>query len=92
MSGPTVPISVGLHATKYRAEGESFEQGMKRVANALKDDQPHFKAFRDILMDMRFMPGGRVQAAMGAPNSVLGYPATSGRRGRWVHLRGRGCD
>ncbi len=73
MSGPTLPISVGLHATKYRTEGESFEQGMKRVANALKDDQPHFKSFRDILMDMRFMPGGRVQAAMGAPKIVTPY-------------------
>lgn len=73
MSGPTLPISVSLHAAKYRSEGETFEEGMTRIANALKDDQPHFSAFRDILMDMRFMPGGRVQAAMGAPKAVTPY-------------------
>lgn len=73
MAGPTLPISVEIHADKYRNEGETFEVGMTRIANALKDDTPHFKAFRSILMDMRFLPGGRVQAAMGAPKTVTPY-------------------
>ena len=71
--GPTLPISAEIHAKKYRAEGETFEQAMARVAFSLKDDQPHFTAFRDILMDMRFLPGGRVQAAMGSPKVVTPY-------------------
>jgi len=71
--GPTLPISVDLYGTKYLAEGESFEQGMRRVANALKDDQPHFNAFLDITMTQRFMAAGRVQAAMGAVKTVTPY-------------------
>ena len=35
------------------------------MANALKDDDEHYHAFRDILLDMRFMPAGRVQAGHG---------------------------
>lgn len=73
MSGPTLPISCELHAMKYREEGETFPKAMRRVAFALKDDEPHFKAFLDILMDMRFLPAGRVQAAMGAAKIVTPY-------------------
>ena len=46
---------------------------MTRVANALKDDEGHFQEFRNILYDMRFMPAGRVQSAMGAPRRVTPY-------------------
>lgn len=73
MRGPTLPISVSTQSLKYLLENESFETGMKRIANALKDDQQHFKAFREILTDQRFMPGGRVQSAMGSPREVTPY-------------------
>jgi ribonucleoside-diphosphate reductase alpha chain len=46
---------------------------MNRVSGALKDDDKHWREFRDILMDMRFMPAGRVQSAMGAARSVTPY-------------------
>ena len=58
---------------KYRSKGESFRAAMARVANSLKDDEAHFQSFRDILYDMRFMPAGRVQSAMGAPRRVTPY-------------------
>lgn len=73
MQGPTLPISEEVHAKKYRAPGETFRDAMGRIANALKDDQPHYRKFRDILMDQRFCPGGRVQSAMGATKSVTPY-------------------
>ena len=71
--GPTLTISEDIHAMKYRGKNETFKEAMTRVADALKDDETHFKAFRDILYDMRFLPAGRVQAAMGAPREVTPY-------------------
>jgi ribonucleoside-diphosphate reductase alpha chain len=73
LTGPQLPISEEIHALKYRTEGETFKEAMTRVADALKDDQEHFLQFRDILYDMRFLPAGRVQAAMGAPRTVTPY-------------------
>lgn len=73
MHGPTLAISEEIHAEKYRGEGESFREGMGRVANALKDGEEHYKELREILLDMRFMPAGRVQAAMGSTKNVTAY-------------------
>jgi len=71
--GPTLPFSQELHAAKYRAINESFEQCATRQADALKDGEDHFRAYRDILLDQRFLPGGRVQNAMGSPRIVTPY-------------------
>lgn len=71
--GPTLPISQEIHAMKYRLKGETFTQAMTRVADALKDSPKHFDDLRDILYHQRFMPAGRVQAAMGAPRQVTPY-------------------
>ena len=58
---------------KYRSVGETFKEAMTRVADALKDGEDHFEAFRGILYNMRFLPAGRVQSAMGAPRRVTPY-------------------
>lgn len=71
--GPTLPISEEIHAMKYRTKGESFKEAMTRVADALKDNEDHYRTFRKILLDQRFLPAGRVQAAMGAPRAVTAY-------------------
>ncbi len=71
--GPALPISQEIHAMKYRLKGETFTQAMTRVADALKDSPKHFDDLRDILYHQRFMPAGRVQAAMGAPRQVTPY-------------------
>lgn len=73
MNGPSNPFSEKLHAMKYRGEGESFREGGNRLASALKDDDKHYHEFREILLDMRFWPAGRVQAAMGSAKSVTPY-------------------
>ncbi|KKN53711.1 hypothetical protein LCGC14_0599660 [marine sediment metagenome] len=64
--GPTLAFSESIHAEKYRSKGESFKEAMNRVAGALSDNPDHFKAFRDTLLSMRFMPGGRIQSAIGS--------------------------
>jgi ribonucleoside-diphosphate reductase alpha chain len=71
--GPTLAVSEEIHTMKYRLRGEDFKQAMTRVAGALKDNEEHFQQFRDILLEQRFLPAGRVQAAMGAPRQVTPY-------------------
>lgn len=71
--GPQTAYSDQLHAEKYRLPGETFREAMGRVASALKDDTSHYHEFRDILLGQRFMPAGRVQAAMGSPKHVTPY-------------------
>lgn len=58
---------------KYRSKGESFKEAMVRVADALKDNEEHYLQFKEILLDQRFLPAGRVQAAMGAPREVTSF-------------------
>ena len=71
--GPTLPISIELDEMKYRQPGESFRDKCSRIADSLKDDDAHYNSFRDALLDMRFLPAGRVQAAMGAARQVTPY-------------------
>lgn len=71
--GPTLPISKEIMEMKYLLKGESFKEGATRVANSLKDSEDHFQALRNILMTQRFLVGGRVFAAMGAPRQVTPY-------------------
>lgn len=71
--GPTLEVSKSVHAMKYRSKGESFKEAMVRVADALKDNEEHFIETKEILLNQRFLPAGRVQAAMGAPRSVTAF-------------------
>jgi ribonucleoside-diphosphate reductase alpha chain len=71
--GPTQPFSRELHAQKYRQEGESFREAMNRVASGLSDGPDHYHAFRDVLLGMRFMPAGRIQAAIGSSRATTPY-------------------
>ncbi len=58
---------------KYLQEGETPREGCIRVAHALKDSEEHYDAFKEILIDQRFLPGGRIQAAVGATRLVTPY-------------------
>ena len=73
MYGPQVPVCDELHATKYRLPNESFEESVSRNAAAMSDDQDHRALLKDILLNQRFMPAGRVQSAMGSPRDVTAY-------------------
>lgn len=71
--GPKTPLAKELMEMKYLLNGETFKEGMSRVANALKDSDDHYHGFRDTLLNQRFLPGGRVQSAVGAPRQVTPY-------------------
>lgn len=68
--GPTLEISKEIHQTKYRAEGETFEDSINRQSSVLSDSDEHRHALSDILLNQRFMAAGRVQAAIGSPRRV----------------------
>lgn len=73
MTGPSLAFSDKLHAEKYRAKGETFRESQLRVASALADNKDHFDALRDILLDQRFLPAGRIQAAVGSTKAITPY-------------------
>jgi ribonucleoside-diphosphate reductase alpha chain len=58
---------------KYRLEGETFDGKIKRIAKALSDGIEHQYQLEDILGNMRFLPAGRVQNAMGSPRITTAY-------------------
>ena len=72
-SGPSMPLSKEIDEMKYRQEGESFEDKVKRIANALADDEDHKLEFEEILGEMRFLCAGRVQSASGAKRIVTSF-------------------
>lgn len=71
--GPQTEASKKFHAFKYRAPGETFYAAMTRIASGLQEDPEHFQAFRQILLEQRFLPGGRIQSAIGSTKSVTAF-------------------
>ena len=70
---PKTPIAELIHSTKYRVPGETFRDSVQRVAFALSDSGDHYHSIRKILLEQRFMPAGRVQAAIGSGRNVTPY-------------------
>lgn len=92
--GPNQPHSSQVHAEKYRDAGESFESAMERIAMGITDNADHYDQFLSIINDMRFMPAGRVQAAIGSAKNITPYNCfVSGTiHDSFVHGSGDGTD
>jgi len=71
--GPSMPISEEIDRMKYRLEEETFDGKIKRISKALSDGIEHQYKLEDILGNMRFLPAGRVQNAMGSPRITTAY-------------------
>ena len=71
--GPVKPISKEIDAMKYRQKGESFHEKIKRIARTLSDGIEHQYQLEEILGEMRFLPAGRVQAAIGSNRITTAY-------------------
>ena len=71
--GPETSISKELDEMKYRQEGETFDDKIRRMAGALKDSEEHKMELQDIFGNMRFLPAGRVQAAIGSRRITTAY-------------------
>ena len=72
-TGPSTSISEEIDAMKYRQEGESFDDKIKRMAGALNDNPEHQLELEDIFGNMRFLPAGRVQNAMGSKRITTAF-------------------
>src|SRR5262245_33104468 len=70
MIGPENPFSQELHATKYRGDGESFDDYCVRYARSTSDDERHFRRLLDALRQQRLLPAGRQQLAVGRPYQI----------------------
>lgn len=71
--GPQIPIAIWADEQKYRQEGETFSQKCGRIAGALSDNEEHRDAFKLILKEQRFLPGGRVQSAVGSVRMTTAF-------------------
>lgn len=71
--GPQNPVCDELHADKYRLPNESFEEAAARWAATLSDGEEHRTTIKSIFQEMRFMPAGRVQAAVGSPRNITAF-------------------
>jgi len=71
--GPTKPISIEIDKMKYCQKDETFDEKVSRIARALADDQRHKDNLKDILGNMRFLPAGRVQSAIGSSRITTAY-------------------
>jgi ribonucleoside-diphosphate reductase alpha chain len=68
--GPVTPFSQDLHKSKYRLEGETFEDFTKRFSSAVADSDFHYNSLVDIIGNQRFMPAGRAQLAIGNSSKI----------------------
>ena len=71
--GPKTRLSQEIHALKYRSKGESFAEGVYRFASTLADSPEHYKALCKILLNQKFMGGGRTQLAIGSPHLTTAF-------------------
>ncbi|MCL4743778.1 MAG: adenosylcobalamin-dependent ribonucleoside-diphosphate reductase [Burkholderiaceae bacterium] len=71
--GPSLPVSEETHAGKYRGRNETFYDMVCRIAAALSDNEDHRREIKRILLQMVFLPAGRVQRAIGSPHQVTAY-------------------
>jgi ribonucleoside-diphosphate reductase alpha chain len=72
-SGPKTNIAIEIDKMKYRQPNESFEGKVERIARTLSDTQEHYAKAYEILSNMRFLPAGRVQTAIGSPRAVTAF-------------------
>lgn len=71
--GPQTRVGEYFHAMKHRQAGEDFREANNRVASALKDNDEHYHALREITGQQRFMFAGRIQSAMGSSRATTPY-------------------
>lgn len=58
---------------KYQEDREGHETKCRRLARSMADDKEHENRLYDILVNQRFLPAGRIQAAMGAKRQTTAF-------------------
>ena len=71
--GPSLPLSQEIDQMKYRQEGETFDAKIKRLALSMCDTTEHQYNLEEIFGELRYLPAGRVQNAMGSKRITTAY-------------------
>ena len=71
--GPSMPLSIELDKQKYRQDDESYDDKVRRLAGSMSDNEDHKYELQEIFGEMRFLPAGRVQSAMGSRRITTAY-------------------
>lgn len=71
--GPQTAPAIATFRQKYCQPGESYRDVCNRIAAALNDSDAHYHEFREILLDSRFVPGGRVLSTIGTTKCTTPY-------------------
>ncbi|MDA8747902.1 adenosylcobalamin-dependent ribonucleoside-diphosphate reductase [Litoreibacter sp.] len=66
-------IAQEIDEMKYRQKGETFNDKISRIARTLSDGDEHRFVLEEILGEMRFLPAGRVQSAIGSDRITTAY-------------------
>jgi ribonucleoside-diphosphate reductase alpha chain len=71
--GPKLPISIEIDEIKYRDGDETFDGKIRRLARSMSDNAEHEMELQEIFGNLRFLPAGRVQNAMGSRKITSAY-------------------
>lgn len=71
--GPQTAAGQDIFRQKYAQPNESYRDAANRIAFSLSDSPQHYHEFRKILLDMRFLPAGRVWAGVGTSKSTCAH-------------------
>ena len=76
--GPRTLFSQGLHATKYRAPDETYDDYAVRYSRAVADDERSFRRNLRYTREQYILPGGRQQHSMGRPYRTTAFNCYTG--------------
>jgi ribonucleoside-diphosphate reductase alpha chain len=71
--GPQTPAALAVFSFKYAQKGESWRDVCNRVSSVLADSDIHYREFRQILLEGRFSPAGRILTGLGTSKRVTPY-------------------
>jgi len=71
--GPITAASQAVFQFKYAQKGESWRDVCNRVSSSISDNDFHYRTFRQILLEGRFSPAGRILSGLGTTKRVTPY-------------------
>src|SRR5262245_7304557 len=71
--GPLTEASRAVFSFKYAQKGESWRDVCNRVGAVLSDSDIHYRILRQILLEGRFSPAGRILSSIGTTKRVTPY-------------------
>ena len=71
--GPLLDISKEIDRMKYLQDGEDFHDKIERLSSSMSDNEEHRESLMEVFGNMRFLPAGRVQNAMGSQRITTAF-------------------